>query len=336
MIYGSAGGFLSPENLVGRSGTKFPPNAATLAGLFFSANKANSSLAHEELKQNLYIAGPFWANDRERQKFYVPISWHQVISEQGVGTWSLQHQGDKLVWHRNNKDNKRNQDNKDKDFKPDFTWQIITSWGNKISSKAGTAKPPWKMTPILHPQMKPEERNVKDQDGLFLENAVQMREDTCLVYLSTHELEQELNQGWYRFGGENHLVEIHSEPIKLKRVLSLLEEPIQKAFALITPAIWGSNRFSWRYPQHPEFPKPAHILTDKAIPYRHSAGGRLGRGRYAVPAGSVYVLDEPLNMSWWDWPEEWFPNEGYRFKHIGSGLCLPINIEGLSLSKTVV
>ena len=33
-MYGSAGGFLSPENLVGRSGSKFPPEATTLAGLF--------------------------------------------------------------------------------------------------------------------------------------------------------------------------------------------------------------------------------------------------------------------------------------------------------------
>jgi CRISPR-associated protein Cmr3 len=27
LLYGSAGGFLSPENLVGRSGNKFPPNS---------------------------------------------------------------------------------------------------------------------------------------------------------------------------------------------------------------------------------------------------------------------------------------------------------------------
>lgn len=41
LMYGSSGGFLSPENLVGRSREKFPPDAATLSGLFFSANKVN-------------------------------------------------------------------------------------------------------------------------------------------------------------------------------------------------------------------------------------------------------------------------------------------------------
>jgi CRISPR-associated protein Cmr3 len=33
LLYGSAGGFLSPENLVGRSGNKFPPSSATVSGL---------------------------------------------------------------------------------------------------------------------------------------------------------------------------------------------------------------------------------------------------------------------------------------------------------------
>ncbi|WOB68445.1 hypothetical protein [Microcystis aeruginosa] len=59
MMYGSSGAFLSPENLVGRSGSKFPPDAATLSGLFFSANKTTHQYSHRELRDNLFIAGPF-------------------------------------------------------------------------------------------------------------------------------------------------------------------------------------------------------------------------------------------------------------------------------------
>ncbi|TVR08330.1 MAG: CRISPR-associated protein, partial [Phormidium sp. GEM2.Bin31] len=33
ILYASAGGFLSPENLVGRAQAKFPPDAYTLSGL---------------------------------------------------------------------------------------------------------------------------------------------------------------------------------------------------------------------------------------------------------------------------------------------------------------
>jgi CRISPR-associated protein Cmr3 len=63
--------------------------------------------------------------------------------------------------------------------------------------------------------------------------------------------------------------------------------------------------------------------------------GRLGRGRYAVPAGTVYVFDKPLNKSWWGdendsgFPDEWFPNEGFSLKQLGCGLCLPLNIIGI-------
>jgi CRISPR-associated protein Cmr3 len=54
-LYGSAGAFLSPENLVGRSGAKFPPDAATLSGLMFSVNKIKPFTAHQDLRENLKV-----------------------------------------------------------------------------------------------------------------------------------------------------------------------------------------------------------------------------------------------------------------------------------------
>jgi len=113
-------------------------------------------------------------------------------------------------------------------------------------------------------------------------------------------------------------------------LIKLLNQPIQTAFALITPAVWGSNRLSFRYPQNPDFPKPELMLTDRAVPYRYRAGGRMGRGRYAVSAGSVYVLEKPLNLPWWNWSEDWFPKEGYSLKKVGCGLCLPLTIQGVA------
>jgi len=177
-------------------------------------------------------------------------------------------------------------------------------------------------------------------DGLFLENAVQMQEDTCLVYLSNYPLED----GWYQFGGEGHMVEVRATPLRDdSRILTLLQDPIQKAFALITPGVWGSNQLSYRYPKHSKEQVFADdnnkimMLTDKAVPYRYRIGyggkkkenfrdrdpGRLSRGRYAVPAGSVYVLRDPLNRSWWNFPPDWFPEKGLLQK-FGCGLCLPI------------
>lgn len=312
MLYGSAGGFLSPENLVGRSGAKFPPEAATLAGLFFNT-KYHQPDEKEKLKENLRVAGPFWAERSVKNKIYVPIPWSTVIGKDKTDRWELD---DKKVWQR-----------KDPELDPDFTWLPIADWDNKpeiVRSNNSAKEPPWKFIPILHPKMQDHQRSVVAKDGLFLENAVQMEPDKCLVYLSTHELEP----GWYRFGGENHLVEIECLPFKGK-LREWLEKPIERTFALITPGVWGSNRYSYRYPQEWDFGEPL-MLTDKPVPYRYSAGGRLGRGRYAVPAGSVYVLERPINKPWYEWPEEWFPTEGFNLKDVGCGLCLPVDIPGVS------
>lgn len=320
-MYGSAGAFLSPENLVGRSGAKFPPDAYTLAGLFFSTNRATGNGDREDLKQNLRVAGPFWAKTsvlEYSQDFYVPIPWTKIISaKEGADEWSIRDGR----WYR---------DESEQDLTPDCRWQLVRYWqysAQIIKENEWAESDPWKYTSILHPQMEKSERHVKAEGGLFLENAVAMPQDSCLVYLSTHELPPD----WYRFGGESHIAEITSIPLYEDHpVLALLKQPIERAFALIAPAVWGSTRLSFRYPNSPDFPKPAHMLTDKAVPYRYRAGGNLGRGRYAVPAGSVYVLEEPLNRTWWDWPEEWFPNEGYSLQRVGCGLCLPVQIEGVA------
>lgn len=313
-LYGSAGGFLSPENLVGRSRAKFPPDSATLSGLFFSENKSNGVDRHQELRENLHIAGAFWAKENSPQFFYVPIPWTKIIDEEKTDEWEIKE--DK--WVRRNSD-----------LTPQYSWVKINSWSQSaktIKDNNVVEKSPWKFVPMLHPKMEKEQRHT-EEGGLFLENAVQMDDDACLIYLSTHEL----LDGWYRFGGENHLVEINTIPINDNNpILKLLQQPIAKSFALITSAVWGSNRLSYRYPQDTFFPKVDKLLTDKAIPYRYRAGGRMGRGRYGVSAGSVYVLQESLNRSWWDWQEDWFPNEGYSLKKVGSGLCLPLDINGVN------
>jgi len=217
-----------------------------------------------------------------------------------------------------------------------------TIYGDRTAEYPSVAENCWIQIPVLHPQLKKDERHVLPEDGLFLENAVQMKEDTCLVYLSTYALED----GWYQFGGEGHMVEVKSIPLA-DHILSRLQERIQNSFALITPGVWGSNQLSTRYPKQAGFAENNNkiaLLTDKAVPYRYRIGygdepekqqdfrkrdpGRLSRGRYAVPSGSVYVIREPLNEPWWDFPKEWFPEKGLLQK-FGCGLCLPVHIEGV-------
>jgi len=117
-------------------------------------------------------------------------------------------------------------------------------------------------------------------------------------------------------------------------VCDLLAEPIQASFATLTPAVWGSNRQSRREPVSRatrEQPwQVAALFTGRPNPFRYRFGGesgqpkRLARGRYALPAGSVYVLETPLDQPWQAWPEDWFPYEGVSFQRWGCGLALPL------------
>ena len=89
LLYGSAGKFLSPDNLVGRSGTHFPPSATTLSGIFAahlspknhskndSSNEPIDNLTDEsdaeKTLNDLQVAGPFWSWQTDPQNFCVPM-----------------------------------------------------------------------------------------------------------------------------------------------------------------------------------------------------------------------------------------------------------------------
>ena len=312
LLYGSAGRFLSPENLVGRSGTSFPPSAATLSGLY-------AALYSPEEIQSLRLAGAFWAASDTPQNFYVPAPVSYLIAE-----GEIKHQ---LTWHQQ-QEQWLTQEGKSPADKFESGWIAIEQWHQPQQVRPQ----PWEYVPHLHPRLKRDERKVDADDtgSLFLENAVQMQPDTCLIYLATLPLPD----GWYRFGGEGHLVSLSCLPLS-QDTQQQLSCPLGQSFALIAPAVWGSNRLSYREPMtgknggcQPIWSVET-LLTQRPRPFRYRLGGssttkRLSRGRYAIPAGSVYVLEQPLDCPWQDWDEAWFPTEAYSFKRWGCGLSLPL------------
>lgn len=367
-LYGSAGRFLSPENLVGRSGTSFPPSAAALSGLFAAVE--GKTKMHQD---DFYLAGPFWANSETPENIYVPTPFHCLVKNKQVQSCMVWQDGVKgedgkwCSWSEANQDWEKPPNDK---FEKG-TWIAIADWqklNNPERFKELTVKTTqdvWKFLPHLHPYLKEDERRVdseRERGSLFLENGVQMNSDTCLVYLSSTEIQG----GWYRFGGEGHMVDLQCISITRDSPLdSLLNTPLGRCFALITPAVWGSNRLSYREPQllrkgEPNRHSPEVIdndlqqaqwevealLTERPVPFRYRLGDRkdeqgnsihhsnqpklLSRGRYAVPAGSVYVLKQSLNKSWQDWDSNWFPKEGVSLKRWGCGLALPLPDAGAS------
>ncbi|MDY6785525.1 MAG: type III-B CRISPR module-associated Cmr3 family protein [Cyanobacteriota bacterium] len=354
LLYGSAGRFLSPENLVGRSGTSFPPSAATLSGLF-AAHYSETEPDTDKLNQKLaplQLAGPFWAFDGNPKNFMVPTPFNCLVKWDRDGddeeplkikTGRVKHQ---LVWHSSQKKWL------ERDNRPPMgkfsrnSWIPIEDWKEIISGDwPKVFGEPWEYSPHLHPQLEKEQRRVdsdRERGSLFLENAVELNPNTCLVYLAN----EKLPNGWYRFGGEGHMVNLECHPIS-EPCQRLLTQSLGQSFALITPAIWGSNRLSQREPVLLETDRKAWewdaLLAERPSPYRYRLGGgdrarenpnpqgkhqprRLSRGRYAMPAGSVYVLKEELqHPTWQDWPDNWFPREYYSFKRWGCGLALPMD-----------
>jgi CRISPR-associated protein Cmr3 len=350
LLYGSAGRFLSPDNLVGRSGSSFPPSAATLSGIFVAA------LGKDNVK-NLFIAGPFWSDskdlgDSENQNFYVPTPKTYLVKADrkqedrlvtGTIDKTLTWQSQTRVW--------RDQEGEfpvGKFSSPG--WLAIQDWPkSKAEHPKKVCFSPWESITHLHPKLKPDERRVIEVNAndpnkpgsLFAEHSIQMKPCTCLVYLATHKLPD----GWYRFGGEGHMVEITSYDIG-KPMSSLLQQDLGNAFALITPAVWGSQRHSYRAPieragelywSRDVHDNPTNqvigLLTERPHSYRYRLGSlenaqpheakRLSRGRYAVPASSVYVVEQPIK-AWHEWSEDLFPREGVSYKRWGCGLALPL------------
>jgi CRISPR-associated protein Cmr3 len=334
LLYGSAGRFLSPENLVGRSGTNFPPSAATLSGLFAASKGKDADI------RDLMLAGPFWGNVDEltstNQKFYVPTPKNYLVKDGKIV--------DRLSWDKEKQAWLNNKGESPTDKYESNTWLAIKNWDNPEEIQRN----PWKFLAHLHPRLEENERhtirNYEEQGSLFLENSVQMDTGTCLVYLSNTELAP----GWYRFGGEGHMVDVRCEKIG-EKLEARLKQPVGRSFAIITPAVWGSNRLSKREPvflkkrsqafYEPEEPIPETqeknawkveaLFCDRAIPFRYRLGGTgdmklLSRGRYAVPAGTVYVLEEAIDKSWQEWDVNWFPQEGPSLMRWGCGLALPL------------
>lgn len=355
LLYGSSGRFLSPENLVGRSGTSFPPSAAALSGLF-------AAVAGKEKmrRDDFFVAGPFWAKGETPENFYVPTPFHCLVKDGQVQACMVWHNGQWCSWSNET----QTWDTPPNDKFAKGTWIAIADWHRLNDPKTVQGLPvkstqeAWKFLPHLHPYLKEDERRVdsdRDRGSLFLENGVQMNPDACLVYLSSIAIPDD----WYRFGGEGHMVDLRCIPITPADTIdSLLKGSLGNSFALITPAVWGSNRLSYREPQPLHKGDPKHhqledvdsdlqpewqvaaLLTERPIPFRYRLGDRkdkegnsthqpnqpklLSRGRYAVPAGSVYVLKQPLEKPWQDWDLSWFPQEGVSLKRWGCGLALPM------------
>ncbi|MFM8276289.1 MAG: type III-B CRISPR module-associated Cmr3 family protein [Cyanobium sp.] len=354
LLYGSSGRMLSPQALTGRASEHFPPDSPTIAGLIAKHIERPTNLPKEETPLwKLHTAGPFCFDSSANELWLpAPLTLLQDDSDDPSDHPSaprLQHlqwdcrdgDGPAGAWHPSEGQSLPRKARTG-------GWVSLSQWplvGDP--SAASGAEPlrvhpdPWQAVPHLHPRLSSNERVSATDDALFLEYGIALQPGFRLAYLSSHAI----TPGRYRFGGEGHLVEVRCEPLP-PLLVSLLEEELAGPFALITPGLWGGPRLSRREPldtsRQPAFQPwhrdgaPPAILTERPRPWRHQLGAstavpqnhqrpRLSRGRWAVPAGTCYRVPDGL-APWVDWPESWFPKEGFSFKQFGTALALPLQL----------
>jgi len=345
LLYGASGRLLSPAALTGRASEHFPPDSPALAGLL------NSVLDPEEVRSAdgfslLNTAGPFWLDPEQGLMLPAPFT---LLQEQEDGGPRVSRR--RLVWTEGNgeyvPDGWQPADQQEPPRKaPSGGWIALSDWAKVGKEEEITIHDnPWRAVSHLHPRLKDDERVSAGDGALFLEYGIALKPGVCLAYLSSHSVAD----GVYRFGGEGHLVQLRIKEIP-PLLKHLLNQPLTAPFALITPGLWGGPRLSRREPittgqNGGMFPwhhngQPPGILTEKARPWRHRLGAgradaapngiakkrRLSRGRWAVPAGTCYqVAGDPLEP-WSQWIEDWFPKEGFSFKHLGTALALPLTL----------
>ena len=352
LLYGSSGRLLSPEALTGRAAEHFPPDSPVVAGLLAAM------LAHEKRQEevwDLHTAGPFWMASDHELMLPAPL----LLIQEAAGSTGRQ-SSHHLFWADTSSERPKGWQSShlhmDQHKAPSGGWIRLNDWPCSDLKQKGAVKPipihadPWEPVPHLHPQLREDERVSAGDNALFLEYGIALQPGARLAYLSSLAV----SDGLVRFGGEGHLSQLRCIALEraAPRLVQLLQKQLKPPFALITPGVWGGPKLSIREPIDTSVPRgafpwhrdgsPPGILTERPRPWRHRLGhgcnegirsdpGRVGkrrlsRGRWAVPAGSCYQIhdNDPI-PPWAEWPLQWFPKEGFSFKHLGTALSLPIS-----------
>lgn len=328
LLYGSRGRVLSPEALTGRAAEHFPPDSPAFAGLMANCIDRTSL-------RDLYTAGPFWCSSSGNLMLPAPLTLlqegegDQRCSKRRLQWRALDETGTVSGWYP--------ADGKDPPRKPPSGgWVSLTDWPRLHRNEAIVVSgDPWITQPHLHPRLQDDSRVSVGDNALFLEYGIALKPGVQLAYLSSHSVPE----GIYRFGGEGHLVTLSNRPLP-RGLIDLLLQPLAGPFALVTAGVWGGSKLSLREPIDTSVPSSRHpwhrhgqppgILTGKPRPWRHRLGAgssgrrRLSRGRWAMPSGSCYHVPHDDLPPWIEWPEAWFPREGFSFKQLGTALALPL------------
>lgn len=305
------------------AGSTFPPSGHTIAG-------ALRGLLQQ--KATLTLRGPFLC--RDYAELYFPRPLNYVKSDCLVPTpWLENHPCQQMVWDKRNpaplvlgdRINRNDDESSDsQDWRKFLPQSVVMKFlqGELVTEQDFACdddeKPePWSIETRSHNSLEPGTRQVKDEDGYFVEKAVRLHSGWSLAIGLDQDIPTPVT---LRLGGEGHRAILERcEPLdtQWKALTEQSESNRQhdgKSLAyLITPGVFERTTngramcraWPWEW-------KLAHkvnanqtlgplvsVATDKAVPISarirdETTGDSIPAPQvFAAPSGTVYYLDRP-------------------------------------------
>jgi CRISPR-associated protein Cmr3 len=312
------------------AGSTFPPTGDAIAG-------AVRGLLGETV--DLKLTGPFLCRQvRNEQILYFPRPLG-FVGDRSLIPLPWLDRDDRMKFEKSAPqplvipfDPKQTSDEPDEDTEPlkyrqylpaDVVLKYLES--GEIASKDWVCKcdseaKPWKIESRSHNSIEPGTRQVKDESGYFVENAVRLHPDWSIAF----EIDRELPTGeTLRLGGEGHRVllehcdELGEQWQGIQDQSKLNFESKAKAVAyLVTPGVFERNAngkilcqawpWEWKlaYTSNPNQSPDGRLVsvaTEKAVPistrmrdrHQDSKESVVAPQVFAAPPGSNYYLERP-------------------------------------------
>jgi len=319
------------------AGSTFPPTGDAIAG-------AVRGLLGETL--DLEITGPFLCRQvQHEQKLYfprplgfvgdrslIPLPWVDPDNQMKFDKSAPQ----PLVTPFDDRAREPDEDNELPKYRQYLPADVVLTYlkSGEIASEdwiceCDSEEKPWKIESRSHNSIEPGTRQVKDESGYFVENAVRLHPDWSIAF----GIDRELPTGeTLRLGGEGHRVLLErcdelAEQWQVIRATSELNfQSDGKSIAyLVSPGVFerSSNGeilcqawpWEWKFAhtsnlnQSPDG-KLVSVATERSVPING-----IGRAQvFAAPPGSNYYLNQPRPL-YQDLPTA--PNKVKRWRQLG-------------------
>jgi CRISPR-associated protein Cmr3 len=318
------------------AGSVFPPNGHAIAGCLRGLLQT---------QHHLTLCGPFLCHDRA---LHLPRPLHYIGTQPLAPVpWIQQqdpdHPSQQMLWDPRRpapllapgQDPQDRADGEEKANRPEYrqylAWEAVERLlqGQSLTQEDWTCPPgqkpkPWTVETRPHNAIQAGERQVKDTDGYFVENAVRLQEGWSLAIGVDHNTHKALQNAGIptslRLGGEGHQALLeradHLDPqwqgLQTQSHHNFAQGDRALAY-LVTPGVFERKRngvatcqpwpWEWKLAHRShanQSPGPlVSVATERPVPIscrfqdRHDGSSIPAPQVFAAPPGSVYYLNRP-------------------------------------------